>query len=79
VALRLEFDAAGDIVGAWTDARPRLEDKKIVQRPWGGVYSDYAVVGGVRVPTRAEVRWELADGPFTWFRATITSLELVES
>jgi hypothetical protein len=42
VAVRLAFDAAGDIVGGSADARPRPEGKKIVARPWGGVFSDYA-------------------------------------
>jgi hypothetical protein len=44
----------------------------------GGAFSDYEVVGGVRVPTQAEVRWQLPEGPFTYWRATITSLELVQ-
>ena len=33
-------------------------------------------VGGIRLPTRAEVRWELPDGPFPYWRGTIASLEL---
>jgi hypothetical protein len=76
VAVRLEFDAAGDIVGAAADARPRTEGKRIVRRPWAGIFGDYAVVGGIRIPTHGEVRWELPDGPFTYWRGTITSLEL---
>lgn len=44
--------------------------------PWAGTYGDYAIVGGVRVPTRGEVRWELPDGPFVYWRGTIASLEL---
>jgi hypothetical protein len=75
-ALRLQFDAAGDIIGTRADERPRAEDKQIVPRPWVGGYGDYGIVGGIRVPTRAEVRWELADGPFTYWRGRITSLEL---
>jgi hypothetical protein len=76
VALRLEFDEAGNIIRVWTDARPRKEAGKFVSSPWGGVYSNLEVVGGIGIPTRAEVSWELPDGPFTWFRATITTLEL---
>ena len=75
VAVRLEFDAAGDIVSASTGERPRLAGKKIVPTPWGGVFSEYAVLGGIRVPTRAEVSWELADGPFTYWHGRVTSLE----
>ena len=77
IAVRLEFDAAGDIVGTFAAARPRREGKTSVPTPWGGRFSDYRELGGIRVPTRAEVRWELPDGPFTYWRGTITSLELV--
>jgi hypothetical protein len=76
VTVRLEFDAAGDIVGTWCDERPYLEGKASVPRPWAGRFSDHAVVGGIRIPTRGEVRWELPDGPFTYWRGTITSIEL---
>jgi hypothetical protein len=75
-AVRLEFDAAGDIVGAFADARPRPKGKTIVQTAWGGFFHDYAVLGKVRVPLRADVRWELPEGPFTYWRGTITSLEV---
>jgi hypothetical protein len=77
VAARLAFDEAGDIVRAHTDARPRLEGKTSVPTPWGGVFGDYELLGGVRIPTRAEVRWELSEGPFTYWRARVTSLELL--
>ena len=76
VALRLEFDAAGDVVGTWANARPRIEGKKTVPRQWVGVFGDYGVVGGIRLPTRGEARWELPEGPFTYWRGRITSLEL---
>ncbi len=75
VALRLHFDADGDIVKTWTDARPHKEGDRFVPRPWRGAYSGYQVIGGVRIPTRAEVSWELPEGLFTWFRGTITSFE----
>src|SRR6266545_3046346 len=75
VAVRLEFDETGHIVGASAE-RPRTEGRSIVRRPWSGTFSEYAVVGGLRIPTLGEVRWELPDGPFTYWRGTITSLEL---
>ena len=77
VSVDLRFDAAGDIVRASSQARPRPEGKTTVPRPWGGAFSDYEVVGGVRIPTRAEVYWRLREGPFTYWRGTITSVELV--
>ena len=77
IAVRLEFDDAEDIVGAFANARPRMEGKASVPTPWRGRFSEHAIVGGIRVPTRGEVRWELPEGPFTYWRGTITSLELV--
>jgi hypothetical protein len=77
VAVQLEFDANGDIVGARSDARPYREGKSFVPRPWAGSFGDYAVVGGgTRIPTSGEVRWELPDGPYTYWRGRIMSLEL---
>jgi hypothetical protein len=75
VAVRLEFDETGHIAGASAE-RPRIEGRGIVRRPWTGTFGNFAVVGGVRIPTLGEVRWELPDGPFTYWRGTITSLEL---
>jgi hypothetical protein len=79
VAARLLFDANGDIVASGADARPRVEGKRIVPRPWSGSFGEYAIVGGIRIPTRGEVRWELPNGPFTYWRGTVTSLELDSS
>jgi len=76
-AVQLHFDTAGDLVAARCDARPRGEGKTSVPTPWAGSFSDFAVHTGVRLPTRGEARWELPDGPFTYWRGTITSVDLV--
>ena len=78
-AVELRFDAEGAVESVRTDARARKEGDRYVRRPWEGVYSDYAEVGGVRIPTRAKVTWGLPDGPFTWFDAQISGLEVVPS
>lgn len=75
VAVNLAFDDDGDIVGARADARPRDGD---VPRPWGGEFRDYVTMGGVRIPARGEVHWDLPDGRFTYWRASVTSLELMD-
>ena len=36
VAVLLHFDAAGNIVGMSTDARPRMVGKQVVETPWSG-------------------------------------------
>jgi hypothetical protein len=72
-AVRLHFDDAGDIVAASAQDRPRAVGRTAVATPFAGEFGDYQVFDGVRLPTTAAVRWELADGPFVYFRARITS------
>ena len=75
-AVRLVFDDTGEITKISAE-RPRLEAQGAVT-PWIGEYRDYRKFNGVSVPTRGEVRWELPDGPYTYWRGTITSLALVD-
>jgi hypothetical protein len=74
VAVLLHFDAAGDIVAASAEDRPRAVGKRAVATPFAGEYGDYQVFGRVRVPTKADVRWDLPDGPFVYFRGRLTEL-----
>jgi hypothetical protein len=73
VAVQLHFDAAGDIAGMSSDARPRMVGKQVVDTPWSGVFGEYREFNGVRLPTTGEVSWLLSDGPFTYFRGRVTS------
>jgi hypothetical protein len=75
-ALTMEIDRHGDVLAVGCDARPRKEGRRFVARPWSGTYSGHADLGGVRIPTRAEVRWELPEGPFVYWRGTVTALAL---
>jgi hypothetical protein len=76
-AVQLVADESGDIIEAFSPERPRPEsgDQPL---PWRGRFADYAYVGGVRVPTRAAVSWEVPEGAFTYWSGTITSLEVGE-
>lgn len=76
VAVHLHFDADGDIVAASVAARPRMVGKRVIDTPWRGRFGEYEVIGGVRVPTTAEVTWDLPEGPFTYFRGKLTALEV---
>lgn len=74
ISVRLIFNEAGEIAATVAE-RPRLEAGNAVTR-WIGEYAAYKRLEGVLVPTRGEVRWELSDGPFTYWRGRITSLEV---
>jgi hypothetical protein len=73
IVVRLLFNEEGEIRQTVAE-RPRMEAGNAVTR-WVGEYGDYREMGGVLVPTRGEVRWELPGSPFTYWRGTITSLE----
>jgi hypothetical protein len=75
VALQLIFDH-GEIVRTFAQ-RPRLEAGGALTR-WVGEFGDYRVFSGIRMPARGEVRWELPEGPFTYWRGTVTSVEALE-
>jgi hypothetical protein len=72
----IEFDTHGDIVRAAAE-RPRLDGKTWVPTPWAGEFGDYKILSGIRLPTSAEVYWELAAGRYVYWRGTVTSAELL--
>jgi hypothetical protein len=71
----VEFDASGDIVRCSAGARPRAVDRASVPTRWAGELSDYRTLGGIRMPTRAVVYWDLPERRFTYWRAQVTSAE----
>jgi hypothetical protein len=73
-AVRLSLD--GDaLIRSASGTRPRLAGKTAIDTPFAGEYGDYVDLGGIRVPGSAEVRWELPEGPFIYWRGEVTSLE----
>jgi Family of unknown function (DUF6544) len=74
IAVELRLSEAGEIVGG-AARRPRAEAGNAIT-PWVGEFADYRAFGGVALPARGEVRWETPDGPFTYWRGTVTALEV---
>ncbi len=77
VAVELEVDGDGCVRGVSVPGRPRGVGKATVATPWSGRFSEYRVLGGLRVPTAAEVSWTLPAGPFTYWRGRVTDLRLL--
>jgi hypothetical protein len=73
--VRLAFDDAG-LIRSTSGLRPRLAGRTSVDTPFMGWFGDYVEFGGISVPGSAEVSWELPEGPFTYWRGEVTSLEL---
>jgi hypothetical protein len=73
VALTVEFDEGGDVARIDSPSRPRLVEGRVETAAWGGEFADYDVLGGMRMPTRAEVWWELPEGRFVYWRGRVTN------
>lgn len=73
----LEFDAAGDVARASCSARPFQSGE--TSRPWQGTFADYRVLGGIRMPTRAEVAWDLPEGRYLYWRGRITEARALDT
>ena len=58
--------------------RPRQEEAGTVTRTGRGTFDDYRDIGGVAVPVSGEVAWVLDDGPFVYFRGTVTERDVAE-
>jgi hypothetical protein len=74
-SVSFEFDDAGDIVRCFAEARPRDVDGGSVATGWGGDLSEYRTFGGIRMPRRGEVYWQLPEGRFVYWRGEITSAQ----
>ncbi len=72
-SVRFVFDAAGEIIAAEADDRPRETGGRFVPTRWRGDFSDYREFDGVRLPAHAEVAWVLPGGPYVYFRGDILS------
>ena len=75
-AVRLYFDDAGDIFEIQADERGSTENGQVIQRPWVGRFSAYGLLGGRRIPTKAEVGYVYDDGYAAYWRGEITEYEL---
>lgn len=67
------FNAAGEFTQVSAE-RYMKEGKRTVLRPWIGRVGAYREWHGLRIPTTAEVAWQLPSGEFSYFRCEITAI-----
>lgn len=70
-SVTLNLGADGLIHSVHAADRPRLEDKRFVERPWVGRFWDYRLRYGRRVPFAAEVAWIVDGAPVPVWRGRI--------
>jgi len=72
VSVRFSFDA--DSVEVSMPARPRQVGKESIDTPWHGRAWEFVSIGGLSLPRRAAVSWDLPDGRFEYFEGRITQV-----
>ncbi len=77
-AVEIRFDDSDDVIACLAGARPRLVNGGAVPTPWGGEFGAYETLGGIRMPTRAEVYWDLSEGRFQYWRGEVTSAQALD-
>lgn len=70
-----EIDPSGRIAALRAERYRDVGGGRAVLTPWSGRYADYQEFAGFRVPTTVEVTWQMPDGPFSYARFRITTLE----
>lgn len=76
VTASLDFHFGEDSLVAWvgTDSRARAVGKDMVATPWRGHWNAWRWHEGMRIPMSGEARWELASGPFTYWRGAVVDI-----
>jgi len=77
VTASLEFTFAADgMVGeVFAPERARAVGKRTIPTPWRGRHGEYREMGGLVIPTRAEVEWVLPEGPQPYWKGEIVEVQ----
>ena len=75
VSAVVEIDADGRLASLRAERYRDLGGGKAALSRWGGRYEAYRDFGGFRVPTSVDVTWDLEEGPFTYARFRVTTIE----
>lgn len=77
IAVRFDVDERGDIIRAYSPARPYDVPDGYAEAPWSYEFSDHRTFGRVRIPATAVARFEKADGDWEYLRIRITAYTLI--
>jgi len=75
VSLEFEFNETGEIVSVYAPRRYREVSGAYEATPWKGRFADYIDFQGYRIPSKAEVEWQLEEQLYPYWRATIGQVE----
>lgn len=75
--VRFDVDDGGDIVKAWSPARPVDAPDGYDDVPWRCDFTDHRDFDGLRIPTRVVATYEFEEEPWEYFRAQITEVQRI--
>jgi hypothetical protein len=75
-SVQIHFGRDGDVASVHADARPGEVEGHEVTAGWGGRFSAYRWLGGLRLPTRGDVYWDLPTHRFVYWRGQVTAVTL---
>jgi hypothetical protein len=75
VSLEFGFNDEGEIVSVYSPERYREVSGAYIPTPWRGRYANYIDVEGYRIPSQAEVEWQLEEQVYPYWRATIEQVK----
>ena len=78
LVVELELNEGGEIVRSSSHVRRRKVGDEWLPTPWGGRFSDYETLGGIRLPTSGEAYWDLPHGRYVYWRATVLSAQMLD-
>ena len=75
VMVRFEIDEQGDVVRAYSPARPYDVPGGYAEAPWFYEFSEHREFDGVRMPAVAVASFDRDEGPKEYFRGRLTSIK----
>lgn len=69
------FNEKGEIIKFVTNDRYMEVDGKYFKEQWGGYYGNYQEIEGMKIPTEAEVEWNLSDRDLQYAKLKITDIQ----
>jgi hypothetical protein len=75
--VQFEIDDEGHVLGGRAFNRPRMVGNRLLESPWSGKFGAYRMFEGVNVPATAEASWDLAEGPYSYWRGRVVEFRVL--
>lgn len=69
------FNDAAEIVRVTTEDRSMFSGGKYCKEKWTGYFKKYKEINELRIPTEVEAEWNLKNGDFKYFKASLEKIE----